>query len=1072
VALRFGGRLSGTGDPAPESEPLSPAPGALVPGPAPAELGVFGQVAGGLLMGAHDEALTGWAMNQLADILPGTSREDLDLLDQQVRMSPAGDIFRTIGYFSTLFAQGGIIGGIGRNVGKAALGAVAPRLMAGGGVLAGQAERFLTRQAAEAGLSGGAAAAAEAVPSLAANASKAAVGKVISKGALERGAEIGGQAAAFGGASATGAALNPEAMGGEDPLTAGLMGAGLSAGADLVFAGLGNAIRPGGPVSRAVQGEPLKAILKSFKPPDAEAAIRNVRKVRAKPEFQGRVGQYVADHTERLHSWADEVGKAVGMPNAEMELLKQGDYRRIVPALERKLAGNIRITNRRSRGKIERGLQKTRRETHHLNVMDDFLRDLGPKANILRETPLVPSERGLSAQKFLLGFLKSPEVMAREMGPGTGSKLAQTLQRAEVDKLIGQYHVGAKVADMRQRAAQITGLRGAKLNETMWGYIDEYERTGDLAAIKAIADARGHHGMEAIVKAGDDLVDKLLQGDPGLGTKGQGLVALGVDRAFSKDDLAKAGVSRLWPKVVDRARVMDRKYRKSLLKEAEKKGMSKEEAQQAVDILINEESGTLQKMARLDANREFHGTYKDALARGVPLVDDPFVALAKFGTEANHKLAYIRHFGTDRFDNLAKTIPGMVEAEGGSKALAIHLTKEIFRKRTHDSLMGHWMQAITDGQMASKLAFAVIPNATQSFNSALALGTGNLIRGITNSIRGTGATDYDLMLAAALGESVNLAGREAFLETGRKTTIGWLADGVLKGSGFTFVEKWNRMFGGATAEVSVVRSLGQAAEGRLRGRNLEATRRTLGQLDIDLDRVVGDIRSSGGMAKWMSDPQRSGPILRRAAFNGMRLTQFVQPDFSKMPLYWRHPAGRVAFQFKTYALNQTRFLRDQVLMEAANGNYRPLAMYVGVAPVLGDAVGDLRAWLKGKPEPKDDSGIKGYVDDIAALGGFGMMSDVAMSIGNRRFLEWAVGPTGSDIGKMAEIIVANDRAKAVTKFVGGLPLSQALMRLWGGAKEGTEWTTEHVHAIMGGDGNQPESMSQADFYKLQKQSQE
>ena len=42
-----------------------------------------------------------------------------------------------------------------------------------------------------------------------------------------------------------------------------------------------------------------------------------------------------------------------------------------------------------------------------------------------------------------------------------------------------------------------------------------------------------------------------------------------------------------------------------------------------------------------------------------------------------------------------------------------------------------------------------------------------------------------------------------------------------------------------------------------------------------------------------------------------RNLQFV-PDVTRLPVWWGHPVGRIMFQFKNFAFNQTKFIRDQV----------------------------------------------------------------------------------------------------------------------------------------------------------------
>jgi hypothetical protein len=72
--------------------------------------------------------------------------------------------------------------------------------------------------------------------------------------------------------------------------------------------------------------------------------------------------------------------------------------------------------------------------------------------------------------------------------------------------------------------------------------------------------------------------------------------------------------------------------------------------------------------------------------------------------------------------------------------------------------------------------------------------------------------------------------------------------------------------------------------------------------------------------------------LATAANKMTRITQF-KIDAMNLPTAWRSPLGKVLMQFKSFSFMQTRFIRDEILKEAAMGNFAPLARFVAIAPI-------------------------------------------------------------------------------------------------------------------------------------------
>ena len=151
----------------------------------------------------------------------------------------------------------------------------------------------------------------------------------------------------------------------------------------------------------------------------------------------------------------------------------------------------------------------------------------------------------------------------------------------------------------------------------------------------------------------------------------------------------------------------------------------------------------------------------------------------------------------------------------------------------------------------------------------------------------------------------------------------------------------------------------------------------------------------------------SGTILRRgsitfdetllAAQRVVNKTQF-RSGVLDLPLFFTSPEGKIITQFKTFAFNQTKLLKDAILLEALRGNFRPIITAIAVMPILGEGVRDLKSVLTGKS--RDKQGLARIAENMAAVGGLGILSDLYQSATVGRATDFLVGPTGSDIGNL------------------------------------------------------------------------
>jgi len=264
------------------------------------------------------------------------------------------------------------------------------------------------------------------------------------------------------------------------------------------------------------------------------------------------------------------------------------------------------------------------------------------------------------------------------------------------------------------------------------------------------------------------------------------------------------------------------------------------------------------------------------------------------------------------------------------------------------------------------------------------------------------------------------------------TKLGNVADragsATLKYSGFDLVERWNRVWAGSTGLLMfrdvMSKAIGDVSKGAyLRGKSLERARRQMEKMGINLDDVVKKARAGhylrkGGEQEWME-------LERTAVFGLAQYTQFI-PSPLRRPVAWDHPYGRVIFQFKTFALGQGRFIRDQVFAEAARGNMTPMAYFLSIYPIAGELVGDAKAVLRGKDRP--DNFVERMMSNYTMVGGMGIASDAFQALRFGRGLDWVMGPTVGDFATFGEAMATAPVDKTL-KMVQRQPIYTAVRNL-------------------------------------------
>lgn len=389
------------------------------------------------------------------------------------------------------------------------------------------------------------------------------------------------------------------------------------------------------------------------------------------------------------------------------------------------------------------------------------------------------------------------------------------------------------------------------------------------------------------------------------------------------------------------------------------------------------------------------GNLEFARTINLPFYDpDPARVLPMHVAGASIRLAQVAELGQDN-QVVNREIKRIADAGGNPD----------FVRRAVDNIIGwanaadekdhrvsRWLRAI----QGFKLGLAAIPNSTQGvLNGLLAADLPSVAAGLQAATRRSGwrfAIEAGATIDPILHESV----RE--LVAGNR-----VLEHYLRATGFAATERANRVLAANIGAVYAQRMLGrlrvnpthkraQRALTELIGR--EATQAAIRRGSLTADDVLMAAKRFSDLTQFRSRPQDL-------------------PEFASTP--W----GQVFFQFKSFAYNQTRLLHRSVVRELKDGEVgralRNLLILGTIFPVTGEAIRQLRALLTGR-EPKE-KGFERYLAAAASVGSLGILWDTIESGRQRRGLEFLVGPTGGDIGRLIDIAGAKDKQKAAGRFL-------------------------------------------------------
>lgn len=807
----------------------------------------------------------------------------------------------------------------------------------------------------------------------------------VAKPALERGTEILGGALGVG--SVYGAAALAEGKGMGEALHQAAYAAALSGAFETAFTVGAKAIFPG---AREIDVNKLLA------------------RTEFDPQFKQLANSQLGQLTNKLTTLHAELVNLHGVPNPDLS-------------------------------KITRVEQKIARASAELTSMTGF-HDMSPLFRAyFREAP---RDRAGAVQTFLMRMAKTPDQMAGEMGPATG-KVVELAKRAQAGTTMARSLNNVELREIDKLARKGQGVRfHGRKGDYLLDPLDVWQKTGNAATSKTV-DARSTNQAfneldKLLQKAEFDMTTVGLTPPRHVSRSGTREFPLVLDRLDPTADLMGKVVGR--PKseeqlVKELAEAMVKSGTNSVDAAASARRVVFGDAHRT-PIFNSSKRTAWSLFDETSLNALFPGkTFKEVVELGAPVIKDPIVAAEAYLNSAARRISYTKAFGVN-----GRLAYGPMRAaaaqQGASLQLYDHIVEGVLGSSYGTVAEQAMAAAIVNTQTATRMGLGVLPNMVQPINIPLLTGPQAFVKGLFSLYRK--GPVKEAAEASAIGDSLIRGWRETFLDPYTRTPAGRFADSVLLGTGFTWRERWNRKLAFHAGSQYAAKNLVKAAEGRLRGRTLDIARRRFQGMGQDLDeltRLTG--RQPGAttaervenllMGMPNSRGVRNMDLLKEIGMGAVRQTQFL-PDKTRLPTFWNTPAGRVLFQFKSFALNQARLVRDQVVNEAAKGNLGPLLYMMGSFPIAGEMVQDLRTMIREGELNRPESGLARMVENAAAVGGFGLAGDLyrAAGWGPEQVYRSLVGPTVEDGAYALNAIVSQDFGRVVDR-ANRLPTYQAAL---------------------------------------------
>lgn len=373
---------------------------------------------------------------------------------------------------------------------------------------------------------------------------------------------------------------------------------------------------------------------------------------------------------------------------------------------------------------------------------------------------------------------------------------------------------------------------------------------------------------------------------------------------------------------------------------------------------------------------------------------DAGTLLTNYVGELGKSVAFAETAGADgaKLYNKIKAIRdmgGVNESELLYKAInSFTGTIEVDRRYNWSPKSKSVLNDLVNFQVATKigLGFATVPNLTQSFISSI------LKAGYSPFFKGTYKMVTDKKYREAIKEysgagSLELHAIVAGFNPANASLTSRVADKITKYSGFQGINKINKLVASYTGY-----------EAALRWQKIAKTTNIKARKDWAMSNLKG-------MGIESADKKLTQKNMARAMFEFSRDTQ-LQKNVFREPAFFNDPRFQPFVLFKRFGYRQAEWLSGEIKKEVYDNKNPVFLLRLGVAGMAGGtfvqwARNGLSDFFAGK-DVYDESykhsvegeeyGLNDFIDSMAAVGGFGIVSDIIASESKWRALEFAAKP--------------------------------------------------------------------------------
>lgn len=486
---------------------------------------------------------------------------------------------------------------------------------------------------------------------------------------------------------------------------------------------------------------------------------------------------------------------------------------------------------------------------------------------------------------------------------GIGTKIRRAFTSGDVE-LSNQGKSGKELADkikfQRTNAEQIRGAYQVKLQEALKG-LNQTERSVVGQVLEGKTQVSDPRIIQAAQKTRAILDD--------IGGKAQ---EIGLKIKTPSGEVPFKMKENYFPRVYDFTDLQKAGQRQKAMQHLVDTGQAQNiaEADKMLETFIKD--NTIRRAGNLEHARVLDLPGYEA---------DPLKAVNKYIDSASRRLTEANTFGAT--DEIAKRLIDRVRQEGGDYKYAQEVFDLMTGQKKYQNL---GVDLATKFNYITKLDLGFITNATQPINTAVKTGIINTLDGVMKAyLTPNKAGKFARQIGAVTDEVVK--GKAEGL------TMGRIMETIL--SPFSYVERKNRVIS-AVAGKNFAEKLANTV---LKNPESKYAIRQLKSIGLDPEKIIaqGKILPDDilGAAKAVSDR-----------------TQF-KVDAIDIPPGWKTNIGRLLTQFKSFSFQQTKFVRDEVIKEAAAGNLQPLVKLIALAVPASFVAQSVRNKLTGR-NPKEE----------------------------------------------------------------------------------------------------------------------